>query len=222
MRHLFAQLALGLVLGVASIASPAGGAQETHPLRIIVFGDSLTAGYGLPTHEGFVAVLQRRLDAEGYAVNLENHGVSGDTTHGGRARLAWSVGDGAQGLLLELGANDALSALDPALVRDNLDAMLSELKDREIPVLLLGMLAPRSLDDAYIDAFDAIYPELAEQHEVPLYPCFLDGVAADPSLNQSDGLHPNAEGVKIIVERLMPSLRAFLNPMGHDFQKNGE
>ena len=189
------------------LAAPAAAAERL----ILAFGDSLTAGYGLPEAEGFTAQLERALRARGLEVRVKNAGVSGDTTAGGRARLAWTLGDEKPDLvLLELGANDALRGLDPEQMRRNLDAMLAELKRRELPVVLAGMQAPRNLGPEYREAYDRVFGELAEKYEAPLYPFFLDGVAMDPSLNQPDGLHPNAEGVAVIVERLAPLIERTL------------
>jgi len=180
-------------------------AAQAAPKVVLAFGDSLTAGYGLAAPDGFTAQLERALRAKGLDVEVRNAGVSGDTMAGGRSRLAWALGDGKPDLvLLELGANDALRGLDPEQMRKNLDAMLAELKRREIPVLVAGMEAPRNLDAAYRDAFAAAFAELAAKYGAPLYPFFLDGVAMDPKLNQSDGIHPNAAGVAVIVERIVP------------------
>lgn len=195
-----------LCLAVA-LAFPAGAAE---PTKLLAFGDSLTAGYGLPEADGFTVQLEEALDARGTAVTIINGGVSGDTSAGGRDRLDWALGDAPAAVLLELGANDGLRGLDPDATRDNLDAMLAMLDERGVPVLLLGMLAPPNLGPEYGAAFDAIYPELAAKWDVPLYPFFLDGVAADPALNQPDGLHPNREGVAAIVERLAPVVEDFI------------
>jgi acyl-CoA thioesterase-1 len=179
-------------------------AEAAEPTKVLAFGDSLTAGYGLPEADSFTAQLEQALDARGTEVTIINGGVSGDTSAGGRDRLDWALGDAPQLVLLELGANDGLRGLDPAATRDNLDAVLATLHERGVPVLLLGMVAPPNLGPDYGAAFDAIYPELARKWDVPLYPFFLDGVAADPALNQPDGMHPNREGVARIVEKLAP------------------
>ncbi len=190
-------------------------AASAAPKVILAFGDSLTAGYGLPTAEGFTAQLERALKARGLDVVVKNAGVSGETTAGGRARLAWTLADEKPDLvLLELGANDALRGLDPEEMRRNLDAMLTELKRREVPVLLAGMQAPRNLGPEYRAAYDNVFIELAEKHDVPLYPFFLDGVAMAPDLNQPDGIHPNAEGVAVIVERIVPHVARALAAAG--------
>lgn len=181
--------------------APAGAAE---PAIILAFGDSLSAGYGLSEADSFPGQLEAHLRARGYNVSVRNAGVSGDTTAGGRARLAWTLAEPVDMVLLELGANDGLRGIDPAETRRNLDAMLAELRKRDIPVLLTGMLAPPNLGPEYGAEFNAIFPELARQYEVAFYPFFLDGVAAQADLNQGDGIHPNARGVARIVERLAP------------------
>ena len=171
---------------------------------VMTLGDSLTAGYGLPAADGFVAQLQAALSKRGHQVLVRNGSVSGDTTSGGRARLAWTLSGRVDLVILELGANDGLRGVDPAITRANLDAMLAALNQARIPVLLAGMLAPPNLGPEYGKAFNAIYPELARRHGITLYPFFLDGVAAKPGLNQHDGLHPNKAGVKVIVAAMTP------------------
>jgi len=175
-----------------------------HPVNIVAFGDSLTAGYGLRASEAFPEQLQRALDAKGLAVKVVNAGVSGDTAAAGLSRLDWSVPDGTQAVILELGANDALRGLDPEITRKALDTILRRLKARRISVLLCGMIAPPNLGSEYGRAFNSIYPDLATQTGAILYPFFLTGVAADPKLNQRDGLHPTAAGIAAIVERILP------------------
>ncbi|HSE78460.1 MAG TPA: arylesterase [Alphaproteobacteria bacterium] len=180
--------------------------------RLVVLGDSLAAGYGLPSEEAFPARLQSALAAAGHTVEVINAGVSGDTTAGGLARLDWALGNPAPGFaIVELGANDALRGLDPARAYENLDRIIARLKQRSVKVLLAGMKAPRNLGRDYANAFDAIYPRLAEKHRVALYDFFLDGVAAIPALNQRDGIHPNARGVEIIVERILPHVTRLLD-----------
>lgn len=194
-------------------------APAAEPVDLLVFGDSLVAGYGLPQADGFVAQLQRALDAKGLSVKAINAGVSGDTTAGGRARLAWSLGqqgDQPDAAIVELGANDALRGLDPAAAGANLDAILAELQHRGIPTLLMGMRAPPNLGADYVRRFDAIYAPLAEKYAVPLYPFFLDGVAAKPTLNQPDGIHPNAQGVSEIVNRVLPLVVALVHRVDKD------
>ncbi len=187
------------------------------PVTIAAFGDSLTAGYGLPFDEGFTPKLEQWLNANGAGpVTVLNAGVSGDTTSGGLARLDWSIGDDVDGVILELGANDALRGIDPGIARDNLDAMLTRLNERSLPTLLAGMYAPRNWGDEYVDAFEGMYPALAEKHDAPLYPFFLAGVAGDPSLNQPDGIHPNAIGVEKLVMAIGPSVKALIERIRED------
>jgi acyl-CoA thioesterase-1 len=188
--------------------APAGAAEQ--PVRIVVLGDSLSAGYGLPAAAAFPARLERALQAKmqtkGAAVSVANAGVSGDTSSDGLARLDWSVPEGTDAVILELGANDALRGLDPAVTRKALTAILDRLQQRKIPVLLCGMLAPRNLGATYGQRFDAIYPDLAKRDGVLFYPFFLDGVAANAALNQRDGMHPTAAGVDVIVHRILPKV----------------
>ncbi len=173
-------------------------------VRIVGFGDSLMAGYRLGPDEGFPARLQMALRARGLDVEVANAGVSGDTTSDGLARLDWSVPDGTDLVILELGANDALRGITPEITRRNLDAMIARLGERKIAVLLAGMMAPPNMGPDYQAAFDLIYPELAAKHAVPLYPFFLDGVAARPQLLLDDGMHPDPAGVDRIVEGILP------------------
>lgn len=199
-------LALAVAIGGPGIAAPRA------PL-IWAFGDSLAAGYGLPPAQGFTAQLQAALRRQGVAATVRNGGVAGDTAAQGRARLRW----GLRGLdrtpdlvIVELGANDMLRGLLVAQARANLDHVLTELARRRIPVLLVGMRAAPNLGLDYARAFEGMYPALAGAHRVPLYPFFLDGVAADRALIQRDGLHPNARGVAIIVARILPAVRKAL------------
>ena len=178
-------------------------AQAKDPV-VLTFGDSLTAGYGLPRADGFVAQLQAALKRSGKAVRVKNGSVSGDTTSSGRARLAWILNEAVDLVIVELGANDALLGIPPRVTRKNLGAILVELKRRKISVLLAGMLAPPNWGPNYSQAFNSIYPDLAKLHGAKLYPFFLDGVAAKSHLNQSDGIHPNANGVRVIVDALTP------------------
>ncbi|MFQ5958893.1 MAG: arylesterase [Alphaproteobacteria bacterium] len=193
-------------------ASPwlARAAAAASPARVVVLGDSLTAGYGLPADDAFPARLEAALRADGIAVDVVNAGVSGDTTAGGRARLDWALADKPDAVIVELGANDGLRGIDPAETFANLDAILRRLGDEGVKVLLAGMLAPPNLGRAYGAAFNDVYPRLAAKHGVALYPFFLDGVAARPELNQGDGLHPNARGVAVIVERIAPYVKRLL------------
>lgn len=183
---------------------------QNRPLRLVALGDSLSAGYGLPANAAFPAVLEKQLRAAGLAVEVANAGVSGDTSQGGLERLDWSVPDGTDGVILELGANDALRGVDPAVTEKALDTIITRLKARDIPVLLTGMYAPRNLGEAYYSRFDAIYPRLAQKHGLVLYPFFLDGVAGDRRLNQPDLLHPTAEGIGVIVQSILPTVRRFI------------
>lgn len=174
------------------------------PVRILAFGDSLTAGYGLDMADSFPTQLERALRERGHEVEVINAGVSGDTTSGGLARLDWALAEQPDAVILALGANDGLRAIDPAVTRENLDRLLEQLNERGLPVLLAGMLAPPNLGRDYGERFNAIYPELAEQHDALLYPFFLEGVAAEADLNQGDGIHPNPRGVAVMVERMLP------------------
>ncbi len=185
------------------------------PLRIVVLGDSLTAGYGLPEDEAFPVRLEAALKDAGHDVRVVNAGVSGDTTAGGLARLDWALAAGPEGppdaVIVELGGNDGLRGFEPVVTKANLDAILTGVRERGLPVLLTGMLAPPNLGAEYGEEFAAVFPYLAEKHDVPLYPFFLDGVAGDPNLNQYDGIHPNAEGVREIVRRILPAVEGLLN-----------
>jgi len=176
-------------------------------VRIVALGDSLTAGLGLPASQAFPAVLERMLRAQGVDAVVVDAGVSGDTSAGGRARLAWTLAGGADVAIVELGANDALRGLDPAAMEANLDAILRELGARGVRAVLAGMRAPRNLGPEYTRRYDAVFPRLAERHSVAFYPFFLEGVAGVPALNQPDGLHPNARGVEEIARRMLPVVR---------------
>ena len=206
---MFLSACLGLVM-IALMSSLPAGAQTGKPVRIVVLGDSLTAGLGLPAQSTFPVKLQSSLKNKGIDAEISNAGVSGDTSSGGRDRLDWSVPDGTDAVILELSANDALRGIDPKLTRDALEDILKRLKARNIAVLLCGMLAPPNYGADYAARFNAIYPELAKQYDVSLYPFFLDGVAADATLNQADGMHPTAQGVDVIVSRILPSAEALL------------
>ncbi len=201
---------LPTVLFVAALALlllvPAGSRAD-RPLKLLALGDSLMAGYGLPSQESFTTRLQAALKAEGLNVTVVNGGVSGDTSAGGLARLDWLLADKPDFALVELGANDGLRGLDPQVTYDNLDAVLARLNQRGVPVLLAGMYAPPNLGREYGEQFNNVFPRLAEKHGVPFYPFFLDGVAAEAALNQPDGIHPNAKGVAVVVERIMPYVK---------------
>jgi acyl-CoA thioesterase-1 len=204
-------LVLGMLLMVAATAfARTSVARETKPIKMVVLGDSLSAGLGLSASSAFPARLQKSLETKGIAVDMINAGVSGDTTSGGRDRLDWSVPEGTEAVILELGANDALRGIDPRVTRAALTDILTRLKARKIAVLLCGMVAPPNYGSEYSARFNAIYPELAKSFGVPLYPFFLEGVATDARLNQADGLHPTEEGVDVIVKNILPTVEAFL------------
>ena len=178
--------------------------------RLLVLGDSLAAGYGLTADEAFPAQLERALQQAGYKVSVINAGVSGDTSAGGLARLEWALADAPQLVIVELGGNDALRGLPPQETFANLDAIIERIRGAGIHVILAGMLAPRNLGEHYTAEFDRLYPELAQKHKVSFYPFFLDGVALNPALNQTDGIHPNASGVALIVSRILPLVESLL------------
>jgi acyl-CoA thioesterase-1 len=180
------------------------------PIKLVALGDSLTAGYGLPADAAFPAKLAKALIAKGIAVEVTNAGVSGDTASDGLSRLDWSVPEGTEAVIVELGANDALRGVDPAVTKAALDKILGKLADRHIAVMLAGMKAPRNMGSDYAQAFDAIFPALASTHALVFYPFFLDGVATDSTLNQGDGLHPNAAGVDAIVARILPRVEEMI------------
>lgn len=204
------QFVIGLTALVLALAPLPAGAQQAKPVSIVALGDSLTAGYGLGPGDAFPVKLQAALKAKGLDVTVQNAGVSGDTSSGGLERLDWAVGDGVDAVILELGANDALRGIDPAVTRRNLDAIISRLKERGIAVLLTGMLAPPNMGSAFAAAFNPIFPDLAAKHGVLFDPFFLDGVAADSALNLSDGMHPNAKGVEAIVRRIVPKVEELI------------
>ncbi|VFU10683.1 arylesterase [Methylocella tundrae] len=210
------QTGAALLLALPLDAGRRSAAAEENPrvTKLIAFGDSLTAGYLLPANAAFPAVLETALHKEGYRVAIANAGVSGDTSSGGLARLDWAIGDGADGLILELGANDMLRGTDPKVTKSALEAILAKLKEKDVKVLLAGMLASPNLGKDYQTQFDAIYPELAAEYGALFYPFFLDGVADRPDLKLADGLHPNPDGVKEIVQNILPSVRALLAELG--------
>jgi acyl-CoA thioesterase-1 len=204
-----------LVLMIALMTAPAAVAQAsalqaTRSVKMVVLGDSLSAGLGLPASDAFPQRLQKVLQNKGIEADVTNAGVSGDTSSGGRDRLDWSVPDGTDAVILELGANDALRGLDPKVTRAALSDILTRLKARKIAVLLCGMLAPPDYGSDYASRFDAIYPDLSKSFGVPLYPFFLDGVAGNARLNQADGIHPTAEGVDLIVKNILPDVEALI------------
>lgn len=179
-------------------------------ITLIALGDSLTAGFGLGSGEGFAPRLEQALKARGHDVKVVDAGVSGDTSSGGLARLDWAVQEGAGGVIVELGANDALRGVDPAVTERALDEILTRLAARNIPVLLTGMQAPPNMGSDYASQFNGLYAKLAGKHGALLYPFFLDGVAANPALNLPDGIHPTAGGVDVIVERILPMVEQLL------------
>lgn len=214
----FLMLAQMLVLGIGLLGTETAYAQTsaanvTKPIKMVVLGDSLSAGYGLPASAAFPVRLQKALKDKGIEVEMINAGVSGDTSSGGRDRLDWSVPEGTEAVIVELGANDALRGVDPKVTRSALSDILTKLKDRKIAVLLSGMLAPPNYGADYAAKFNAIYPDLSKSFGVPLYPFFLDGVATNATLNQADGLHPTADGVDVIVKNIMPAVEAFLGAL---------
>ena len=181
-------------------------AARAEPYRIVGFGDSLMAGYGLNPGESFPEKLEKALRARGHDVVITNAGVSGDTSSGGLSRLDWSIPDGTQLVILELGANDMLRGIEPEITEKNLDAMISRLNEKNVTVLLAGMRAAPNLGPDYQAAFDSIFPRLAAKYGLVLYPFFIDGVAADPAYQLADGMHPNASGVDRMVERILPDV----------------
>ena len=203
-------LLLNLMLG--SVAGAPARAAE--PLRLLVLGDSLVSGYGLPEADAFTAQLARALKARGHAVAVLNGGVAGDTSAGGRARLGWALADRPHAMIVELGANDGLRGLAPEATFQNIDAILTRANEVGVPVLLAGMLAPPNLGSDYGREFKDVYDRLAAKHDVLFHPFFLDGVAADPKLNQDDGIHPNAAGVAAIVARMLPLVEKLLARAG--------
>jgi acyl-CoA thioesterase-1 len=191
-------------------AAPAEIKAADRPVKIVALGDSLTTGLGLPAQDAFPARLQKALDAKGIKAEIVDAGVSGDTSSGGLSRLDWSVPQDADAVIVELGANDALRAIDPKVTREALGKIVAQLRERRIEVLLCGMMAPRNLGADYAKAFDPIYPDIVEAHDVLFYPFFLDGIAADPKFTQTDGMHPNAAGVGRIVEGLLPKVEELI------------
>ena len=204
------------VFAVNGGAFAADGPADGTPIEILAFGDSLIAGYGLPAGDGFTDQLEVWLNENSSApIKVINGGVSGDTSTGGRSRLDWGLAPIKGGkpdlVILEFGANDAMRGVAPDVVRDNIDAIVKLLNERDIPVLIAGMLATPSWGAEYKQAFDSIFPDMAEKYNVPLYPFFLEGVAANPALNQSDGIHPTKEGVAIIIEKIGPHILSALS-----------
>jgi acyl-CoA thioesterase I len=206
--HILVLIVALMTAGTAYAEGQSAGAAK--PVKMVVLGDSLSAGLGLPANAAFPAKLQKALEDKGIKVDMINAGVSGDTASGGRERLDWSVPEGTDAVIVELGANDALRGTDPAVTRAALSDILSRLKARGIAVLICGMVAPPNYGSDYAARFNAIYPELSKSFGVPLYPFFLEGVAADAKLNQADSMHPTADGVDIIVKNILPTVEAFV------------
>ncbi|WP_246270305.1 arylesterase [Hongsoonwoonella zoysiae] len=198
---------LGLALVFGALFSLEAKADT---VKIVAFGDSLTAGYGLAATEAFPVQLEKALEEKGHSVEVVNAGVSGDTTTGGLARLDWSVPEDADAVILELGGNDALRGLPPETTLKNLDEMVARLKQRGIAVLVAGIRAPRNLGEEYAQAFDPVFADVAQKHGALLYPYFLEGIPLSPETVQGDGLHPTGKGVAIIVENILPKVEALI------------
>lgn len=209
--HCLLAVAMVAMICVAPAAATDAAAAKAGPVRIVAFGDSLTAGFRLAPGDAFPVKLEKALRGRGIAVEIANAGVSGDTTAAGLARIDWAVPDGTEIVILELGANDALRGLDTAATRRNLESIIQRLKAKGATILLAGMVAPKNWGDDYANRFDAIFPELATAHGLTLYPFFLDGVALRSDLNLDDGLHPNARGVDEIVTRMTPVVEGLLS-----------
>jgi acyl-CoA thioesterase-1 len=203
-------LSLLAILALFTVGINAVQASESRSLRILALGTSLTQGYNLPPGTDYCAVLEAKLKARGHNVSVINGGVSGDTTAGGLSRLEWLLEEPVDGVIVELGSNDALRSFDTKETTRNLDAILDLLGKRGLPVLFAGMKAPRNLGPEYVDAFDSIFPALAKKHDVLFFPFFLEGVAAEPKLNQRDGIHPNEKGTQVIVRNILPHAEALL------------
>jgi acyl-CoA thioesterase I len=199
-----------VALIAGSVLTPAPAETAANAVKIVALGDSLTAGLGLPLSEGFVPRLQAALIAKGLAAEVINAGVSGDTASGVLARLDWSVPEGTAGVILEVGANDMLRGIKPQVTRTAIDTILQRLAERHVAVLLCGMRAAPNLGTEYAAAFESIYPDLAAKYGVPLYPFFLDGVAADLGRLQPDGLHPNAAGVEVMVTAILAKVEQLI------------
>ncbi|MEO1140795.1 MAG: arylesterase [Pseudomonadota bacterium] len=201
-----------MLVGTLLLTTPAQASATSCEGKVLtVFGDSLVAGFGLAPGEDFPSALGENVKDRFPGLKINNAGVSGDTTTGGLARLDWSLGEEVSAVLLELGANDALRGISPEISQKNLDAMIVRLKERDIEVMLAGMLAPPNLGEEYGSAFNGMYKKLADKHNLVLYPFFLDGVAGNPTLNLPDGIHPTAEGIQLIVKNIRPKIDEFLS-----------
>lgn len=200
----------GFIMAVLALVASTGGQAGAAPLKLLAFGTSLTQSFGVPPGMELPAVLQAKLDSAHIAAHIINAGVSGDTSADGLSRIDWSLADHPDAAMVEMGSNDALRGIDPVQTEQNISSILEKLKTAHVPVLLLGMKAPRNLGGEYATAFDAIYPRLAARYHAILYPFVLDGVAMNPKLNQEDGIHPNPAGVKVIASRLFPYVQKLL------------
>jgi acyl-CoA thioesterase-1 len=208
--HSLKVIAFALIGCAALLTGSIAVKAADRPVKIVALGDSLTAGYGLDRRDAFPEKLEKALKAKGLAVEIENAGVSGDTASGGLSRLDWSVGDGTDAVIIELGANDMLRGIDPKVTRAALEAIIERLKARGIEILLSGMRAAPNMGDEYLRGFDAIFPDLAAKHGLVYYPFFLDGVATQAKFALRDGIHPNAAGVSQIVSSIMPKVEELI------------
>ncbi len=214
--RLLRSIRYGVVAGLVNLAVLGGASPaDAATVRIVVLGDSLTAGYGLAAEEAFPARLEAALKADGIDARVINKGLSGDTTAGGLWRLDAALAAGPDGppdaLIIELGANDGLRGLDPKKAEANLDAIITRAKAQGLKILLTGMKAPPNYGREYTAEFEAIFPRLATRHNILLYPFFLDGIAADRAFNLPDGLHPNPAGVAVLVERILPYVKRLID-----------
>lgn len=185
-------------------------AEPSRPIRIVAFGDSLFSGYGLRQSQAFPTQLQKGLKTRGHNVVVTNAGVAGDTTANGLERIAWAIPDDTDAVIVEFGGNDALRGIDPKVTRANLEKIIVKLAKRRIPVLLAGMRSPANWGDTYAEDFDAIFPDLAKQHDLLFYPFILEGVVLNAKLNQNDGMHPNSKGVAEMVRLILPSVEELI------------
>ncbi|SCX17638.1 Arylesterase precursor [Agrobacterium sp. DSM 25558] len=201
-------------LVICCALAPALAHAQAKTVQLVGLGDSLMAGYQLPPTDSYTAQLEAALKAKGVDVTITNAGVSGDTSSGGLARADWSVPEGTDGVILELGANDALRGISPDETEKNLDAIISGFQKRNIPVLLIGIMSPPNMGDDYAKRFNPIYQRLAEKHGLPLYPFFLDGVVLDEALQLEDRMHPNTKGIAVMVDKSMPTVEAFIKAIG--------